>query len=317
MIDVYALEPDLVATWARRSEYRYIHDKFGLGTPRAMLEFPEFTRWKGDVHEAANKLGLTETDWTRLTELFRLLAEHKCKRPDAAYCSIRDWLQNAEAEHNRRQFAAILATKDPRGHCAVITENKLGEPDSRWDRPTGATPHRRALELATVLASLLVNASQLHLIDPHFGPENGRHREVLRAVLQVLADHGVAPEVVIYCSDKATKEFFESEAEKMSAHLPVGLQVDFVRLRNGRECLHNRYILSNLGGVTLGAGLDQARQDAPDQTDDVTLMPREQYLLRWDQYVKQANGAFTVADRPHRVIGASAPQRREGGGKRR
>ena len=73
-----------------------------------------------------------------------------------------------------------------------------------------------------------MNCKQLHLIDPHFGPENG-HRKVLEALMNV-ADHGPPPEVVrVHCSAKTRLAFFEDEAAKMAGRLPAGATVEFVR----------------------------------------------------------------------------------------
>lgn len=45
--------------------------------------------------------------------------------------------------------------------------------------------------------------------------------------------------------------------------------------------LHNRYILTDLGGVAFGIGLDDGKKG---ETDDITLMNRDLYELRWSQY---------------------------------
>ena len=71
MIHAFALEPGVVATWGRREAFRFTHDKFGLGTPRVLLELPRFSDWKNDVYAAAGKIELSEKDGKRLEELFR------------------------------------------------------------------------------------------------------------------------------------------------------------------------------------------------------------------------------------------------------
>ena len=50
---------------------------------------------------------------------------------------------------------------------------------------------------------------------------------------------------------------------------------------------------------TLGIGLDAGDTG---ETDDVLLLPRAQYGLRWSQYVEE-NGAFECVDRPRVIIG--------------
>lgn len=66
MIHAFALEPRFVATWGRQEEFRLIHDKFGLGTPRALLELLAFSKWKRAVYAAADKLALSQEDMKRI-----------------------------------------------------------------------------------------------------------------------------------------------------------------------------------------------------------------------------------------------------------
>ena len=309
---MYALEPELVATWGRQSEYRFIQDKFGLGTPRTMLELPKFSAWKRAVYQAATKLGLNQIEMKRLEEVFQLFSGHKCKRPATVCDGLRDWLHNAEVEHDRQPFGAILATASPRSHPAVITAEKVGDPDPRWHRPTGATPRRTPRELAAVLTGMLVNCRELHLVDPYFSPRSGRHRDVLLAFLEVIAGTGGCPKIHIHCSGGREKDckldFFNDEAKKLTNCVPQGLELGFVRLRSQREGLHNRYVLTDLGGVTLGVGLDRATGPASDHTDDISLMSREQYSMRWRQYVTD-DGSFLVHDRPQSVVGRAGVRR--------
>jgi hypothetical protein len=98
----------------------------------------------------------------------------------------------------------------------------IGPPKaSLWTRDAGATPSRFPEGLAATLSAMLFNCRELHLIDPHFGPENVWHRRVLEALMEVLATNAVAPDVVrVYCSAKSDLGFFEQEAAKMTARLP-------------------------------------------------------------------------------------------------
>jgi hypothetical protein len=141
VIHAFALEPKLVATWGRREEFRFIHDKFGLGTPRALLELPRFSDWKNDVYAAAGELELSEKDWKRLEEVFRIFAEHRCRRPSSVYQDVLSWLENAEREHAQREFRTIIATENPRRNPVVVLGDDLGLPKARlWMCDAGAMP---------------------------------------------------------------------------------------------------------------------------------------------------------------------------------
>lgn len=142
MIHAFALDPELVATWGRREEFRFIHDKFGLGTPRVLLELPAFSKWKRAVYNAAIALDVSQEDMKRIEELFRLFGEHKHRRADAVYDGLLTWLENAESEWARRPFAGIVASQNPRNHEGVLVPDQLGAGSSLWARESGASPSR-------------------------------------------------------------------------------------------------------------------------------------------------------------------------------
>ncbi len=295
MIHAFALEPELVATWGRYEEYRFILDKFGLGTPRVLLELPKFSTWKRAVYAAATALNLSQEDMKRIEELFRLFSEHKHRRTDTVYDGLLSWLENAETEYARRSYRGILTRQNPRNHEAVLVAEQLGPDSERWALTTGVSPTRTPEALALSLSAMLDNCRQLHLVDPHFGPEAPRYRKMLEALMEVIRAGGCALHVVrVHCSAKAELSFFEAEADRMAARLPNGLSLEFVRWRQkpGGDRLHNRYVLTEVGGVSLGVGL--------------LLLPRPQYALRWSQYVEE-NGAFECVDRPKIVVGRRRP----------
>ena len=84
--------------------------------------------------------------------------------------------------------------------------------------------------------------------------------------------------------------------------LANSVKVEFRRWTEKRpngEKLHNRYLLTNLGGVSFGIGTDAG---VASQHDDLSLLSREQYVSRWNQYV---NGSgFTLVDQPHAILGS-------------
>jgi hypothetical protein len=302
VIHAYALEPKLVATWGRRDEFRFICDKFGLGTPRVLLELPKFSAWKKAVYAAASELELSQEDMKRIEELFRLFSEQKSRRGDSVYDGLLAWLVNAEREYDRRAFAGIVASENPRGHPGVLLPDQLVASNSRWACDPGPPTSRTPAALAKALSAMLLNCKVLHLVDPHFGPENARHRKVLEALTNVLTARGRAPDVVrVHCAAKSTLSFFEQEASAMASRIPSGIAVEFTRWaeRGGGEKLHNRYVLTDLGGVSLGVGLDAG--DAG-ETDDIVLLPRAVFERRWAQYVAD-DGSFEIADIPATIRG--------------
>jgi hypothetical protein len=75
----------------------------------------------------------------------------------------------------------------------------------------------------------------------------------------------------------------------------VRLRVIQWRENQKGEKLHNRFILTDIGGVSFGVGLDDS-DGADGQTDDIQLLNEETYNLRFAQYAGSAPAFDLVAE---------------------
>ena len=305
MIYEYAIEPNLAVQWARdRSEYRIAYKKFGLGKPRIMSEFPNFKNWRKQFREfAANA---SDFELERITAIFSILTEKLVHRNSDGYDGTKSWLENAETENGRYEFQAILALENPRGHQNVIRSLPLDiNPDPKWDVARTSTPERTAAELGKAVSAMLINCKAVIFVDPYFRANKYECREPLKVFLNECVALFNSPQelrVEIHASadyDNApsTQQYHqECSQTNLVACIPHGMHVNFKRWpkKNNGEKLHNRYILTDLGGVEFGIGLNQGEQG---ETDDVTLMERPQYEFRWSQYAS-ITPAFDLAETP-------------------
>ena len=306
MIYEYALEPDLVATWTDRHVCRYFMQSFGFGQGRIVSRYPN--SWQRRVWNAFE--GTDDFARVRLTELLARLSERMVQRCNTHWeHDPTTWLENAEHEHGRRSFRAILARANPRNHVGVLTETAVDEDNvSGWAVSHGRPVARNTTEAAEALAPLLRCSSTVIFVDPYFGPERPRYRRPFRAFLDRMVDRrpGENPErVEVHTSAEhtGTEAFFRGECEaELPRCVPEGMRILVRRLsrKPGGEQLHNRYILTDLGGVTFGIGLDDGNEG---ETDDITLMDRETYELRWSQYVGNPPPGFEQEGLPVEVIG--------------
>ena len=139
--------------------------------------------------------------------------------------------------------------------------------------------------MAEVMAPMLKCSSVVIFIDPHFRPDKPRYRRPFNAFLERMVCQRPGErlkriEVHTSAKDPRTEDFFQKQLHKC---VPKGVKILVRRLKQKRdgEKLHNRYILTDLGGVTFGIGLDDGEVG---ETDDIMLMDRDQYDLRWSQY---------------------------------
>ena len=304
MIYAYAIEPEAVVAWTELNRYRLLVGQFGLGTPRVLLELPDLADWEGLVIAAASALGLSELEWKRLDELIERLRERRARRRSATFVNEVAWLENAEAEHDRRPFEAIIALDNPRKCKAVILDKHLGDPGNpKWEKPLGVTSERSPEALAKTVAAMLQDADELHFVDRYFDPDKYENRRVMEAFLQTMMDGRTVPptKVVLHCDDKLSKAQFEEKARKMIPGIPAGSSLEFLRWKErlGGEKFHNRYILTDIGGVTFGISL---RQGEKGESDDINIMGRGQYIKRWEQFFG-VTPAFDLVDRPVSIVG--------------
>ena len=308
MLYEYAIEPELVATWSDRKVGRYFADKFGLGSPRIVSRYPK--RWKKLVWNAWEQLptGKTEIDHARMTELIEQLSEAMVKRTNTIAPTGKSWLNDTTEEHRRVPFHAILARRGPIGHPATLAADNIDERTPLWTAPRGVTIPRKAVAIADAVGSMLRIAMDVTFVDPYFAPHHQRFRNVLEACLKACFREraGGPPRIRILSSDKngAAQAFFGSGCRRhLPRVIPPNQEVTIRRLkeRPGGDRLHNRYILTDLGGVSFGVGLDEA-EAANGATDDLHLLDRDQYEARWRQY-EDGSLAF-VSENPISITGA-------------
>lgn len=312
MLYEYAVDPELVATWSDRTTARYFRDQFGLGSPRIISKYPG--RWKRLVWAAWESSGSGgDTERKRMEELLAHLSRTMVKRPSSAWNPDRAWQGNALREHRRLPFHAILAQDNPGDEPRVLVPDDLDDNSTLWTIERGQAPVRRADAMAETLRDMLRLAMNIVFVDPYFAPDSPRYLRVLSACLEacraarrILGEH---PSVHIITSggrDKdPVREHFEAECRKLPASLPVDQPVTIRRVaeRPKGQQLHNRYVLTEHGGVSLGAGLDEKTEHA---TDDVLLLPRNLYLRRWREYAGESL-AFDRVEGDITIVG----QRRE------
>ncbi len=213
----------------------------------------------------------------------------------------RFWLENAENENERRPFHAILSRDNPRGLPRVMRQDDIldGTPKV-WRAPPGSiVVERSAASMADSVASMLRSATRSLLVDPNIRPSRPRYRYSLREFFGLVGIGIPRVTLELHAGNVAANapdwDNFRRECER---HLPclvpahLNLIVRRWTNRDGGERLHNRYILTDIGGVQFGVGLDEGD---PGATDDVTRLDTDAYDRRMKDYAVAAP-AFDLED---------------------
>lgn len=289
MIKEFALEPDVLATSFR--DFSYFIEKFGVVQGRVISRFPK--NWKRMVYEAA-EARLKGTKELSLIEVrLRAIADDvlialRSTNSDGG----QPWLTRAMAEHGRQPFAAIIARENPTAHTEVLVADILDDTDLRFQAVGQRHITRTASEIVDCVELLLGASKTVKLIDPHFDPHKPRWRRMLGRVLATLSGNGqTGVTLEIHRADNLLpgnlKHYFDSSIPKM---LPAGITVQVYLYPEA--AMHNRFILTNVGGASYNTGLDDNEEGNSTPTDLVSLLAPDIFAAEWATYSSQA--AFLV-----------------------
>ncbi len=306
MIHEYALEPELVASWHNSSDYRYFIEQFGFNrsgtaTGRVVAQCPK--KWEKrvwDAFSANSGRSANSFDSRRRIETFlRGLKETLVRRPNIRWDDQRTWLENAEQENTRRPFHAILARDNPRNNSQVVHGDDVlaHSPPPLWDVHPETTVSRQAKAMATHLKPMLRCATKVFFVDPHFRASEARFRNPLREFLRIICDGSRTVTLEYHASasyaNAPSWDHFQRECKNHLPRLiPQGFKLTVRRWKDraGGQRSHNRYILTDIGGVLFGHGLDEG-----DGSDDISRLSREIYRKRCDDYGHSgSNPAFDL-----------------------
>ena len=311
MIHEYALEPELVASWHDLYKFHLFSGKFGFGKGRVVSRYPK--KWTKRVWDAfKDDFGKTASpvDRKRMEKLLKQIANPVVRRPGCIWEAAREWLPNAESEHtSHKHFHTIVARNNPGSNENVMRESEFLEyTEGDQDLPKGSVP-RNAEDMANCVAPMLHCATKILFIDPYFRAKEERFRRPLAAFLQRVDTQTSGITIELHTSashyNAPAWDFFRQECEdRLPPIIPKGLTLTVSRWkeRAGGEKLHNRYILTDIGGVSFLIGLDCDLEG--NSSDVIARLSATTYSKLLDDYDKR-NGAFDLDGEVFTVEGRS------------
>jgi hypothetical protein len=285
MVYEFALEPTLLNTW---DQFRYLVEKFDVSQGRLISRFPK--KWKKMVYESLNNC--KEIERARIEEGLRRI-DHRLLKTNRAYNDqVPTWLENAEASHLQKPFRAILAGENPRHQVEVIDGHGLDEASPLWAIPDPSRVPRLAASIAAAVGPFIKMGDVLILIDPNVRSHERRYASSLAALFEMArrADGSFPGRMELHVKyapnvPKAPPlEWLVEKCERfLPAVVPAGarLKVKILTQRQGGKELHERYLLTDLGCIKVGPGLDQGEAG-----EDFELIRLGQELYRdlWTDY---------------------------------
>lgn len=290
MLKEYALQPDLLSSL---SVFLYLHDKFGYGRGRLIARYPE--RWEKMVYDSLSDClpGTKKRIEVGLIQLKSAICPRLHEWDDKKI-----WLDNAIEEHAKRPFCAIISQDNPNSVKAVIQADHLyefGEP--RWQAERQRRIERTAKEMVACAEPLLRNARRILFVDPYFNPQAPRFKRPLQALLRIVAHRPAGiPDIEIHTghTKAGIKSFFDEECKKhLPSIIPRGIKIRLIRW--DQDHLHNRFILTEHGGLKFSHGLDDHNGRSP-KHDIVDLLEPAPYKATWQEYQRDSPNFPLIED---------------------
>ena len=299
MIHEYALEPEMVAQWGGYQNHRFFLREFGLGHGKIVSRYTK--KWATMVWNYSDSDN--QMDKKRLEELLIRLKETMVRRKNMSWDDQKSWLLNAVQENTRYPFLKIIAQHNPSALPEIIAEQDLATlPCQGWDIESGIVVKRTATAMAAGIERMLGCCRWVKFIDPFFSKNLNRYKQSLPAFLNILAGNspvGRPENIEIHAKGgSASAEYLITFYQEL---IPAGIQVTLYLWQEhpGGQKLHNRYIITDLGGVAFEHGLDTG---AEGETDDINLLSLNQYKSRCEQY-NPMHPAFELAGSPITING--------------
>lgn len=291
----YALEPAVLSSWDRT---RFFLDAFGPWKGRFLAEYPK--RWKKMVYDG---LSCGDVEKKRIVERLSIIDKRVfSSRSGAAYDPGRSWIDNAEVEHQRLQFRAIIAA-EVTGRPHVLDGADVDDRHDRWRAEPGCLIAKDSPDILVKALRLLLHASKrVVVIDPYFEAEKDEKRRPLVALWGALLR---TTRIEVHLSDKKrTFEYALQRAEEaLPKFLPDGMEVELCcwRERDNGPRLHNRYLLTDVGGVKFGDGIEVG---SPGHLDHLSILDESSRLALWSQLFGEPPG-FESAGTPRSFRGGA------------
>ncbi len=301
MIHEFAVDPALLPKWRGRSSFDYWRSAFGLGQPRVVSAHPTAKAWRKLVRKALSDAAptLEGLDQARVEGLVKLLTEEQplVDRADQnRIIELGGWLESALAAHRPQPFQGVLTHREDRAEAAILQATDHPPEGPAWQLPSTGPVARNAADLVARLSPMLRAARQLVIVDPYIDYHNRRFSQPLLALMDAHAVGGSDGVRIVHgeISNREkplTAEVHEARFQRPANQwvpsfrdeLPAGLgvQVAVVEQQSGGERLHERFVLTELGGVGIPGGIDNGD---PGETTPTNLLSEADWAHQWRCY---------------------------------
>lgn len=300
MIYEYALEP---STFTDESMACFILEAFGRDKGRLISETKK-EHWVRLVRDAIRTSGNKTIARQKLKEALKILV----KKQKALYCRHQqikgtDWLNIVEKNHSNWPYRGIFLEQYDGKEKHYLTRDIHLNKNPIWAAPTSITIKREPEAMVMAVAPMLINAKEIMLVDRNFKFEDGRgnaikrYKNVLIEFLSFLASKPYGPSVYkvtyhigidrVYHINKTDLKHLKTLGNKyIKNDLPHGFKLELAVWPWDK--LHDRYVLTDIGAIKYGHGLDQFN-GSNRETVNLNRQSNADHVSLWSEFKQPKN----------------------------
>lgn len=291
MLYEYAIEPACFGDW---QSFQHLVGQLGPSEGRLVSRFPN--NWPRKVYDACLSLSFRQRGQLEI-ELKRI--EKHALILSGRVCDKATWVESAIDQHNSgKPFHAIIVKQAPATADYLLHSEEITRTTPLWAVERERKVARTVDALGVAVAPLLRMSNRILFVDKMFNPDDlefPRWRDTLQCfIAQAIQGQTDMPVFEYHCGIdqeefgkpevERTRYFQQVCQEKITPFLPVGVQITVTRWDQnyGGDFFHDRYILTEKGGIRIGWGLDRSKR--PEETADVMLMEESMRQRCWNSF---------------------------------
>jgi len=297
MIHEYAVDPNSLKSF---NEIWQALEQFGVAHGRMLVQCPK--RWWAIVKENLQHAEdtLAPAEYKSLEErCFRLKEARKIiYRKNLKYDGEKSFVEALAREHAERPFRAVLQRNAvTASQIPVLSRFDLHDGNALWKVSCSQPVPRTADALAAIVGPLIRISEDFLLVDPYFASKPQEYQSLVKMLQDAHTAGKSLQRVEVHTGTKGTATFIRDKARtSLVQKLPKGIEIKVFQWteRDGGELLHDRFVLTDRGGIKSSVGWDTGKSG---QTTEVSLMDDDSYQLRWNQYQRET-AAFDLVGEP-------------------
>jgi hypothetical protein len=202
-------------------------------------------------------------------------------------------------QHKAKPFKAVITKETAQDTACFLAVDDIAPHTPLWTVERERKVPRTVDALVAVVAPLLRISSRILFIDRMYHPASERWRDVLAQMVKSACDDQVKfPALEYHCgiesdefskSEELRKADFKRECERYLLDImPLRAAMTIIRWdRHHRgDFFHDRYVLTDRGGVRVGWGLDRGKTG---ETTDVCLLDDAIYVQLLSAFQPDSN----------------------------